>query len=151
MPMIYEVIGTLTVPGNSLNPGVGQSINYSFELDYTQLEYGYPTVVGTPIVTSFGPLGIFSLRNVSSQNYVGFFSPLAEIDLLFQQLMSPPPPVIAGQSWLYSCTNVPTGVCAQFYIGPGQNIYGTAHASVYAVPEPGPRPRPPGVLNIPSR
>ena len=62
MPIVYEVIGTLSVPGNSSHPGIGQSINYSFKLDYTHLDpFDYPTVVGTPIVTSFGPLGHFSL------------------------------------------------------------------------------------------
>ncbi len=134
MPIVYEVIGTLSVPGNSSHLDIGQSINYSFKLDYTHLDpFDYPTVVGTPIVTSFGPLGHFSLRNVSSQNYVGFFSPVAEIDLLFNSLSTPPPPVISGQSWLFSCTDVPTGACAPFYIGPGRNIYGTANASVYLV------------------
>jgi hypothetical protein len=137
--MIYEVIGTLTIPGNSSNPGVGESINYSFELDYTQLVDSTPSVVGTPTITSFGPLGTFSLKTVSSQGYVGFFSSVAEIDLLFKSLLSPPPPVISGQSWLYSCTDSPTGVCAPFYIGPAKNIYGTANASVYAVAAPEPR------------
>jgi hypothetical protein len=151
MPKIYEIIGTLTVPGNKSNPGVGQSINYSFELDYTQLQFDYPTVVGTPIVTSFGPLGTFSLGNVSSQGYVGFFSSVAEIDLLFQSLSSPPPPVISGQSWLYNCTDVSTGPCAPFYIGPGMNIYGTANASVYAVTTPEYRPICASVRNILSR
>ncbi len=149
MPIIYEVIGTLTIPGNKSNPGVGQSINYSFELDYTQLDLGFPTVVGTPVVTSYGPLGTFSLRNVSSQGYVGFFSSVAEIDLLFTTLSSHPP-VIGGQSWLYNCTGVPTGDCAPFYIGPGVNIYGTANASVYAVTTPDLRP-PSGVRNTSSR
>ena len=135
--MIYEIIGTLAIPGNAANPGVGQSINYSFELDYAQLVNGFPAVVGTPTVTSFGPLGVFALGAVSSQNYVGFFSPVAEIDLLFRSLASPPPPVISGQAWLYSCTNNPAGVCAPFYVGPGTNIYGPAHASVYAVATPG--------------
>lgn len=151
MQIIYEVIGTLAVPGNSSNPGVGQSINYSFKLDYSQLQFNFPTIVGSPIVHSFGPLGVFSLGNVSSQGYVGFFSPVAEIDLLFQSLMSPPPPVISGQSWLFSCTDVSTGPCAPFYIGQGMNIYGTACAAVYAVPSPEPGIRAPGVRNISSR
>lgn len=151
MPIIYEVIGTLAVPGNSSHPGIGQSINYSFELDYSQLEFDFPTVVGTPVVTSFGPLGTFTLGNVSSQGYVGFFSPVVEIDLLFNSLSSPPPPVISGQSWLFSCTDVSTGACAPFYVGPGRNIYGTACASVYAVPNPEPRPRCRDVRIISSR
>jgi hypothetical protein len=134
MPIVYEVIGTLAIPGNSSNPGVGQSINYSFRLNYTVLDpVGFPTLVGTPKITSFGPLGNFDKCNVSSQGYVGFFSPVAEIDLFFQSLSSPPPPAISGKSWLFSCTDVPTGVCAPFYIGPGMNIYGTANAAVYLV------------------
>lgn len=96
MPIIYEVIGTLAVPGNSSHPAVGQSINYSFELDYSQLEFDFPTVVGTPVVTSFGPLGTFTLGNVSSQGDVGFFSSVEEIDLLFNSLSSPPAP---GYKW----------------------------------------------------
>jgi hypothetical protein len=152
MGMIYEVIGTLSVSGNSSHPGIGQSINYSFKLDYSQLEFGFPTIVGTPIVTSFGPLGVFSLGNVSSQGYVGFFSPVAEIDLLFQSLMSPGPPVVgSGQAWLFNCSHDPTGVCALFYLGPGKNIYGPACASVYADPEPEPLARWPSARNIPSR
>ncbi len=136
MPIIYEVIGTLAVPGNSSNPGVGQSINYAFKLNYSQLNFGFPTLVGTPFLHSFGPLGSFSRCEVSSQGYVGFFSPVAEIDLLFQSLASPAPPVISGQSWLFSCTGISTGVCAPFNLGPGRNIYGTANAAVYTVPEP---------------
>jgi hypothetical protein len=148
MPIIYEVIGTLAVPGNSSHPGVGQSINYSFKLDYTNLELGYPTIVGVPIVTSFGPLGTFSLGNVSSQDYVGFFSAVAEIDLLFNPLSSYPP--VVRESWLFNCTDVSTGVCAPFYIGPGLNIYGTANAAVYA-DTPQPRPRCESVTNVSTR
>jgi hypothetical protein len=29
----YEFIGTLTLPGNSANPGVGETINFTVELD----------------------------------------------------------------------------------------------------------------------
>src|ERR1700744_5472460 len=110
MPTIYRVIGMLTVRGNSSHPHVGQTIFFNFELEYSQAID--PAVVGTPIVSSFGPLGEFSLNTVAApQGYVGFFSPVAEIDLLFNSL-SHPPPVISGQSWLYSCTNAPTGPCA---------------------------------------
>jgi hypothetical protein len=84
---IYEVIGTLTIPGNSSNPGVSETINYSFELDYSQLDVNY--VVGTPVITSFGPVFTFSLEHGASgafSGYIGFFSQsstgYAEIDLL---------------------------------------------------------------------
>jgi hypothetical protein len=144
---VYEIRGTLTIPGNSANPGIAETINYSFELDYTKLDNaGFASFVGTPSVTSFGPLGTFAIVNNSSQGYIGFFSPVltpqnqpAQIDLLgeFSPLFNPVP-VISGQAWLYSCTGESTGVCAPFFIGPG-NIYGPATASVYAVstPEPG--------------
>jgi hypothetical protein len=138
---IYDVIGTLTIPGNSSNPSVSETINYSFMLDYTRLDNNLmATFVGTPTVTSFGPLGTFAIRNNSSQQYIGFFSSVAEIDLLgdFSPTFSPTP-VLAGQAWLYNCTNMPTGPCARFFIGTGMNIYGTASASMHTVatPEPG--------------
>jgi len=152
---VYEITGTMTVPGNSSNPGVSETINFSFELDYSQLINGYtPSVVGTPVVTSFGPLGEFSLGAVvPSQGYIGFFSPLlvngtypAEMDLMgrFSPVGSGASlvPIVYngyGGAWLYSCTNGSTGACAPFYTTPGRNIYGTASASVYLVstPEPG--------------
>jgi hypothetical protein len=134
MAQRYQVIGTMSVSGNSSNPGVGQSINYSFELDYANAgsSFGLPTVVGQPVITCFGPLGNFDLKVISIQGYIGFFSPLAELDLLFQTLTSPPPPVVSGESWLYSCTVVSTGPCAPFYTG--SDIYGTACAKVYEIP-----------------
>jgi hypothetical protein len=145
---IYEVIGTLTVPGNSSNPGVGETIIYSFELDYSQLIGGYiPTVVGTPVITSFGPLGTFSLEYGDSgalQGYVAFFSQSstgydAEIDLLgnFAPFASPTPS-ITGETWLYYCSNM--SACSEFTAdGPGNEYPNTATAAVYAVqiPEPG--------------
>ena len=63
---IYEIIGTLTIPGNSANPGVSETINYSFMLDYTNSFQGYYPIVGTPTVTSFGPLG--TLADVQSHS-----------------------------------------------------------------------------------
>jgi hypothetical protein len=146
---VYEISGTMTVSGNSSNPGVQETVNFSFELDYSQLNQDLePAIVGTPMVTSFGPLGTFSIASIpSTQGYVGFFSPLpvtpggypAEIDLLgdFSPAFNPVP-VISGQAWLYPCTAEPTGPCAPFFIG-GLNIYGTATATVHLVsaPEPG--------------
>jgi len=137
---IYEIAGTMTVPGNSSSPGIKETINFSFELDYSQIVNFTPIFVGTSTVTSFGPLGTFSIGTNSLQGYIGFFSPVAEIDLLglFSPLFSPTP-AISGQVWLYNCTNMPTGPCAPFYIGPGLNIYGTASDSAHPVstPEPG--------------
>jgi hypothetical protein len=48
---LYRVIGTMQVSGN--NPGVGQSINFSFDLYYgnAQQNNGIPEIVGKPIVT----------------------------------------------------------------------------------------------------
>jgi hypothetical protein len=153
MPVLYRVIGTLAVPGNKTHPNVGQSINYCFDLDYADAasNFGFPTIVGTPNVFSFGPLGVFEVKNVSTQGYVGFFSPVAEIDLLFKSLMSPPPPAISGMSWLFNCTDVSTGVCAPFYIGSGLNIYGTACAAIYEVNATERQPPSTGVRNISSR
>jgi hypothetical protein len=148
---IFEITGTMTVPGNSSNPGVSETMNFSFELDYSQLIAGFnPTVVGTPVVTSFGPLGDFSLAAViAGQGYIAFLSPLkvgpnqfAEMDLMgsFSPAYSPIPIVNEGYggAWLYSCKYMSPGPCAPFDTGQA-NIYGTANDSVYAVstPEPG--------------
>jgi hypothetical protein len=144
---IYEINGTLHVAGNSANPGVGETIKYSFELDYTQAlndPFTMPSIVGTPIITSSGPLGTFSIPfGVNSQDYIGFFSPVAEIDLLgdFLPFLSPNSPVpTIVEPWLFSCSTTKglnNPVCAPFYTG--LNIYGTASGSVGAVatPEPG--------------
>jgi hypothetical protein len=39
------VIGTMTIPGNSTNPDLGDTINFSFELDDQQLNGGGSTFV----------------------------------------------------------------------------------------------------------
>jgi hypothetical protein len=46
MPVLYEVIGMLTVRGNSSNPGVAQSFFYIFTLDYSNRSAIYPTIAG---------------------------------------------------------------------------------------------------------
>jgi hypothetical protein len=85
---LYRVIGTMEVSGNQA--GVGQSINYSFDLDYANAQQngGLPQIVGSPIVTSFGPLGQFEIQGtgVELDNLVRFRSPVAEIELIFQAL-----------------------------------------------------------------
>jgi hypothetical protein len=144
---VYLVKGTMTVPGNSANPGVSETIDFSFELDYSQMVNFNTTFVGTPTTTSFGPLGSFTaIVNHSASGYIGFFSSAAEIDLLgdFSPFFNPGP-VISGQSWLYTCSgslgtnNIP--ICAPFVsLDPNfVNVYGTASASVdlVATPEPG--------------
>jgi hypothetical protein len=88
---VYEVIGSLTVPGNSANPGVGETIKYSFEMDYYTDQNGYQVsaIVGAPVITLFGALGTFYTVTLSGQaGYVGFYntpvannSSTAEIDL----------------------------------------------------------------------
>ncbi len=159
---VYEISGTLTIPGNSSNPGVSETINFSFELDYTQLVRGLPTVVGTPTINSFGPLGTFLFGTPGGspdgaapsnpyQGYVGFFSPSVEIDLFgsFAPVYGPVPVPREGQgaAAIYSCFLSPT-VCSEFYPsgnpapatgGEGLYWYGTSDPSVYAVtvPEPG--------------
>jgi hypothetical protein len=140
----------MTVLGNSSNPGIAETINYSFELNYSQIVNFVPTFVGAPVVTSSGPLGTFSIGGISMQGYIAFFSPVmvfgsrhAEMDLMgFFSPVIPPlhsPAPIPGQgyggSWLYSCTSLSTGPCAPFYTG--GDIYGTNTVSVHQVPEPG--------------
>jgi hypothetical protein len=139
---IYGVCGTLTIPGNSSNPDAAETINFSFLLDYLQPadpHNPYPTIIGTPTVTSIGPLGTFSILGVYSQGYVGFFSPVAEIDLLMDFI--PPPPDII-ESWLYSCEGGGTlsnaMICASYVTPPGTGVYGTASGSVYLVSTPEP-------------
>jgi len=150
---VYEVIGTLTIPGNSSNPGVGETINYSFELGYFPSLpdfLGTPVIVGTPIVTSFGPLGTYSIGGTSSQNYVSFFSSLgvhSEIDLLMYPFNGNGDTApYAFEAWLYGCIGtfgLSQPFCAPFVEldanGNPLDIYGPATAAVYLVstPEPG--------------
>ena len=140
---LYRVIGTMQVSGN--NPGVGQSINFSFDLYYgnAQQNNGIPEIVGKPIVTSFGPLGEFAIQGtgVEIDNLVRFRSPIAEIDLTFVSLRpnstppAPPPEVTNGVGMLgisvfFSCTTGSNQPCAWFH-APGVETVGTAYAMVY--------------------
>ena len=142
---VFEIVGTLTIPGNSSNPGVSETINYSFEFDPSLPT----TVIGTPTITGFGPLGQhFTFAENGAflagppSSYFGFFSPGVEIDLLTN---APDSTIITG-SWLWSC-DMPLP-CAEFYPGKGAPLNasgngsgliwpGTANASVHLVPEPG--------------
>ncbi len=147
---VYEVIGTLTIPGNYLNPGVIETINFSFKFDPS-----LPTprdLIGTPIITAFGPLGTFTTNGSDpGSSYIAFVAPGngvnsgVEIDLksqwFFNQSLEP---VFSSEMW--SCF---LPVCAEFWptpVGPtlipGPTGYalqwpGTADARVYLVPEPG--------------
>jgi hypothetical protein len=144
---LYRVIGTMEVSGNQA--GVGQSINYSFDLDYANAQQngGLPQIVGKPVVTSFGPLGEFEIQGtgVEIDNLVRFRSPIAEIDLIFSALRTTPPPVApppqvtngAGGSVLYSCSTAPNEPCASFP-NPGVFTTGTACAKVYEHQTPHP-------------
>ena len=154
---VYEVIGTLTVPGSS--PGVGETINYSFELDYVQPGGpGTPEGVeftGTPTVTSFGALGTaFVLGYVGGADYIAFFEatpgPSVEIDLngQFQPglpfLLAPPP--VVNFSTLFTCDTTEVAACSDFTVPPlpacgagSEDVpCGTATAAVYLVPTPEP-------------
>ena len=139
---LYRVIGTMEISGN--NPGVGQSINYSFDLYYgnAQQNNGIPEIVGKPVETSFGPLGEFAIQGtgVEIDNLVRFRSPVAEIDLTFvlranSTPPAPPPKVangvgILGISVFFSCSTGSNAPCASFP-APGVNTLGTAYAKVY--------------------
>jgi hypothetical protein len=154
---VYEVIGTLTVPGSS--PGVGETINYSFELDYVQPGGpGTPEGVeftGTPTVTSFGALGTaFGLGYVGGADYIAFFEatpgPSVEIDLngQFQPglpfLLAPPP--VVNFSTLFTCDATEVAACSDFTVPPlpacgagSEDVpCGTATAAVYLVSTPEP-------------
>ena len=137
---LYRVIGSMAVFGNQTNPGVGQSINFSFDLDYSNAQTaGYPAVVNKPIVASFGPLGEFYLRSDSQQSYVGFSSPIAEIDLQLFPLTATPPQLQPQPTF-----NVPngaslrnpgqTGPTAPFFTG--TDVVGPAWAVVYEFETP---------------
>jgi hypothetical protein len=137
---LYRVIGTMQVSGNQA--GVGQSINFSFDLYYgnAQQNNGIPEIVGKPVVTSFGPLGKFEIQGtgVEIDNLVRFRSPIAEIDLLFTELTTippstaPPPQVVnrASGSELYSCNTGSNEPCASFP-PPGVFTTGTSCGQVY--------------------
>jgi len=147
---IYEVIGTLTIPGNYLNPGVGETINFSFEFD-SSLPNGID-LIGTPIITAFGPLGTFTTNGSDHANSYNAFvasgngvNSGVEIDLDSEWFADQSlKPVFSSEMW--SCF---LPVCAEFWpapVGPtlipGPTGYGlmwpgTATAAVSIVPEPG--------------
>jgi hypothetical protein len=154
---VYEVIGTLTVPGSS--PGVGETINYSFELDYVQPGGpGAPEGVeltGTSTVTSFGALGTaFGLGYVGGADYIAFFEatpgPSVEIDLngQFQPGLPflPAPPPVVNFSTLFTCDATEVAACSDFTVPPlpacgagSEDVpCGTATAAVYLVSTPEP-------------
>ena len=145
---VYKIIGTLTIPGNYLNPGVGETINFSFEFD-SGLQSG---VIGTSVITAFGPLGTFTTNGSGrGSSYIAFvasgngINSGVEIDLksqwFFDQSLKP---VFSSEMW--SCY---LPVCAEFWpapvgptLTPGPTGYslqwpGTATAALYLVPEPG--------------
>lgn len=138
---VYEVIGTLTVPGNSSNPGVGETINYSFELDYVQPggtygdAYVYAEVIGTPTITAFGPLGTAFYTPGGSlglaADYIPFFLDVApsggglglpvEIDLdgqfwPFSAGETAPPPPTVTSSLLFNCDATQIAACSDFTV-----------------------------------
>jgi hypothetical protein len=161
----YEIIGTLTMPGNV--PGVGETINYSFEVDYSLNSNTFNghstfTLIGTPTVTSFGPFGTFTIGggtgNViggTPEGYVPFYntSPTGnrqysvEIDLNSQFFRT----LDTSSSFdadIWGCYD--QTLCKEFYPGNGiggpngpyaGGLYwpGTATAAIYPVsaPEPG--------------
>jgi hypothetical protein len=141
----YEIIGTLTIPGNSANPGVGETINFSVELDYAGSS-PTATLVGTPVITSFGPLGTFGIAYVPGSAYeIGFGSPDAviELDSSFFTIREIP---YTFYSDVWGCFD--PVICAEFYpissfngptVGNALLWPGTATAAVYQVstPEPG--------------
>ena len=151
---IYEIVGTLAIPGNSANPGVSETMNYSFELDYSYPSVaGAPSpsvsIVGTPVITPFGPLGQFALRSSggvvadTANGYIGFFNPNVEIDLT-GNFRDPNyfHSTIFG-SYVWECL---LPVCSEFWPGglpgpSGTGLYwfGTATAAEYpvSIPEPG--------------
>jgi hypothetical protein len=159
---IYEVIGSMTIPGNAANPGVGETINYSFEMDYfVDPQYGpQSNVIGTPIVTSFGALGTaFYVAGAGGQanGYVGFFSGdphnvsngFSEIDLegIFHPTFGPSPIPSQGPGSVYLWSCIPPLPCSEF-APPGTldangelwtQQLGTNTSAVYLVstPEPG--------------
>jgi hypothetical protein len=148
---VYQMTGSLTIPGDSANPTVSETINFSFELDYSPLGEPYlVTVVGAPVVSSVGPLGDFTLfaaavPSNAMSDYIAFYSPLygtaaaangyAEIDLLGNFIV--PAPSITGETWFYTCSN-PAVPCSEFtFTSPGNEYPHTATATICAVPEPG--------------
>jgi hypothetical protein len=159
---VYEVIGSMTIPGNSANPGVGETINYSFELDYTTIyvdgfAYDVSQLVGTPTVTSFGPLGTFYMSGgVGGQanGYMGFFNNLdpnvstVEIDLegLFHPVFGPQPVPFQGQGGALIWGCYAPSPCSEFqpagaFNGPygGGLLWNGANTSaVYLVSTPEP-------------
>lgn len=141
---VYEIIGTLTIPGNSANPGVGETINFSVELDYAGSS-PTATLVGTPVITSFGPLGTFGIAYVPGSAYeIGFGSPDAviELDTEFFLDKNPTDPAFSDVWGCYDPV-----ICAEFHpissfngptVGNALLWQGTATIAIYDVPVPEP-------------
>jgi hypothetical protein len=108
---IYEITGTMTASANSSNSGVAETINYSFMLDYSSPSpaFNIPRFIGTPTISSSGPLGSFSLGLIQI-DYVAFVSSGAEIDLI-GSFFNNPPTVYTSDFW--SCNT--QAACATFY------------------------------------
>ena len=144
---IDEIIGTMTILGNSANPGVSETINYAFEYEPTPNVGLGGQIIGTPTITAFGPLGTqFTTNNTDPQNgYIGFFAPGVEMDLIASNyfwLTGALTPVPKFSSTVWACL---LPACSEFRpdgfpidtTGTGLYWNGTATAAVYLVPEPG--------------
>ena len=155
---IDEIIGTMTILGNSANPGVSETINYAFEYEPTPNVGLGGQIIGTPTITAFGPLGTLFVTNGGDpeNGYIAFVAPHEvgtfsnfEMDLYASNyfwLTGALTPVPEFSSTVWSCL---LPICSEFWpdqdqgfsgLGPtGTGLYwpGTATAAVYLVPEPG--------------
>jgi hypothetical protein len=151
---IYQVTGSMSVSANKDFPGVTETIGFSFMLDYLNSP-GAPTWVrfmGTPTITSAGPLGTFVAADQSSNlfipenNYIKFGSGQAEIDLMLTTNIDIFPPIIFYAN-MYTCGTLLA--CTEFdprgaadganVVGmPNLSLYGPASATVSVVSTPEP-------------
>jgi hypothetical protein len=110
----YNITGSLTIPGNSANPGMFETINFSVDLDYAN-SGRYSTLVGTPTITAFGPLGSFSVVYVPGDNgELGFGSSMAVLEL-DSEFFGDRNPNGLTFSDVWSCSS--STICSDFWPG----------------------------------
>jgi MYXO-CTERM domain-containing protein len=125
---VYDISGTMVFTGNA---GQTETINFDFDLGFTPCPAGCfnrgpytPEVIGTPTVTSAGPLGeIYIGAWIDYEDFVYFGDPEGdEIDLRFPQTIdSEVQPTIANGE-IYKCAGA---ICADQFnvIDPGNPYY----------------------------
>jgi hypothetical protein len=152
---VYQVTGALTIVGNDVCNGVPcvETLAFSFDVTWVPIPGGgyNPVILPNPKVTSFGPLGSFSLPtgSIYENDYIpitdgqrgpdNYLSDEIDIYPLNAPVASSPQPLqLAGSAALYACG---TAVCSADFVplinaaGEGSPSGGPLVYSETAVPE----------------